>query len=145
MYLKQKGFTLVELLVVIAIIGILAQVVLSSVNIARGKGIDTTVKASFNGIRSEAEIVYDNNSQDYTNVCIDPNIVLAISNSATKESFVWASTADNNVNVNCYSSSTQWMVYIDLAKVAGTWWCLDNTGQAKAELSSPTTAATSCP
>lgn len=56
---KNKGFTLIELLVVIAIIGILASVVLASLNTAREKGKDASAKSSLTSVRAQAEIYYN--------------------------------------------------------------------------------------
>src|ERR1043165_1635488 len=63
--LGNRGFTLIELLVVIAIIGILAAVVLASLNTARAKGADATIKEDFAGLRTQADIFFDDNGQKY--------------------------------------------------------------------------------
>ena len=55
----KKGFTLIELLVVIAIIGILASVVLASLNSARTKGKDASAKTSITSVRAQSEIYYN--------------------------------------------------------------------------------------
>lgn len=59
----RKGFTLIELLVVIAIIGILASIVLVSLNSARSKARDVKRVGDMRGLQLALEGYYDDNGR----------------------------------------------------------------------------------
>ena len=118
----NRGFTLIELLVVIAIIGILSSVVLASLNSARDKGADAAAKSNLNGIRAQAELVYDNaNPDSYATVCSDPNVSAALSSA-------WNATG-KTPTVNCVASSTAWGANVEL-KSSTNFYCVDSSGNA---------------
>lgn len=60
---KPGGFTLIELLVVIAIIGVLASIVLASLNTTRRKSRDTRRVADIKQIQLALELYFDANRQ----------------------------------------------------------------------------------
>ncbi|MEY4440780.1 MAG: hypothetical protein RLY49_406 [Candidatus Parcubacteria bacterium] len=136
MNIKTKGFTLIELLVVIAIIGILSSVVLASLNSARNKGADAAVKANLNGIRAQAELLYDDEG-DYDNLCTNTTIVAAIDSAksaagdsdATGTAYATAQAANNSA---CHVGGTPqaWAISVPIKSVTGTYWCVDSAGKA---------------
>lgn len=58
LHTKEEGFTLIELLVVIAIIGMLASIVLSSLNTARAKARDSWRLQEFTQLKTALELYY---------------------------------------------------------------------------------------
>ncbi|TSC53586.1 MAG: putative General secretion pathway protein GspG, partial [Parcubacteria group bacterium LiPW_39] len=59
---KKRGFTLIELLVVIAIIGLLASIVMVSLNTARGKARDSKRRGDLKQVAVALEMYYDANN-----------------------------------------------------------------------------------
>lgn len=114
-HMLKRGFTLIELLVVIAIIGILASVVLASLNTARDKGEDAAIKSNLNNIRAQAEIVYDDDGRTYANVCANANVSRAVTEAATNAS-------------DCSDDAAGWGAEAQLSDT--TWYCVDSTGNA---------------
>ena len=134
----KKGFTLIELLVVVAIIGILASVVLASLNTARAKGADAAIKANLANIRAQAEVVYDSLSPNqYGTVANDSSCT-----APTDESLFATSQPDTTVINNaitaalltsgvtgfCGSTTSAWVVSVPLKTDATKYWCVDSTG-----------------
>lgn len=64
--MKTKGFTLIELLVVIAIIGVLATIIISSIQSTRTRARDAAVTSVVSSFRTEAELVFNGT---FTNLC----------------------------------------------------------------------------
>jgi len=130
----KRGFTLIELLVVIAIIGILASVVLASLNTARDKGADAAAKSSVNNMRAQAELVYDSVSpSSYEGVCENAQVINAVNAAANAQNasanFTDA-TAASASNVTCHDSATAFAVQTPL-NGSGVSYCVDSTGAAK--------------
>jgi prepilin-type N-terminal cleavage/methylation domain-containing protein len=143
----KKGFTLIELLVVIAIIGILASVVLASLNTARAKGSDASIKANLSGIRPQAELVYDGNNCYADGVAASSGCAASAFTAgacaATADTIFAEPTVSNAIttatgqarnNFNACSSTanqTAYAVVVQLKSGTLTGWCIDSTGKSK--------------
>ena len=120
--LFKRGFTLIELLVVIAIIGILASVVLASLNSARDKGADAAVKSTLNNMRAQAELYYDDNSNSYSGMCSATTTAKALAN---------ADSTNGAGSVLCVDGDDvagAWALQAQLVADNTEYYCVDSQG-----------------
>ena len=144
--MENKGFTLIELLVVVAIIAVLTAIVLVSIDTAKKKGADASVKSNLDTIRQTAELFYsDNNSYlpaggvTYTTATCPSYNVAGTNMLSTNKSIAAAIAEAVNRAGNgssCYNSSNTWAVAVGLALDTSTSWCVDTSGAARAVPSS---------
>ena len=145
------GFTLIELLVVIAIIGILSSVVLASLNTARNKGSDASIKASLDSVRAAAEVQYDTIGQKYnsTGAIVGSATCSTLATANTlfqdagiQKALLAAKTAAGSGDGDCATAADGSAYSIAFPLKTGGAWCIDSTGVSKGTQGSGTTAYT---
>ena len=130
-----RGFTLIELLVVIAIIGLLASVVLASLNTARSRGGDASIKSNMASIQVQAQIFYDGaNPNAYSTSGAENGTTVASCNEGifTDPNILQAMTAIDAANgtiaMRCTIDATAQMYLFASPLPGGNFWCIDYRG-----------------
>lgn len=138
---KVKGFTLIELLVVVAIIGLLAGLILVSVQGSRLKAKDSRIQTALWQVRSLAEMSFTSAS-NYDAVCAADN---TLSDSGDYKRIEDETQKYNgNQTVSCIESGDKQAYAVSSPMVSkNKHWCVSSVGIAK-EIDSTTTIS-SCP
>ncbi len=137
------GFTLVELMVVIAIITAISSVVLVSLNAARAKSANTTIKANLNSLRAQALVFYDTPNPNYPGYIFNYSPGGSYNGGCNKlgsvlndQKFSEMIQANNRISPSssyCEVRFNSWFAITQLVTAENgiTWWCVDETGASR--------------
>lgn len=146
---KTRGFTLIELLVVIAIIGVLASVVLVSLNSARKRGADTRVISDVNQVRALLETDYagGNYSADLQSNSVAATQGVGTTNASSTMNALFADAKTNGGYIIVVSNSgqTAFAVFGALPSQNNTkFFCSASNGSTNQATGTPATGYISC-
>lgn len=149
----EKGFTLIELLVVIAVIGILASIMLISMQVARSNANDAKRQAELRQLIHVLTLYKDDHDNNFPDV--DCNSTGGIGTTGC----VFASASGTNPLIPSYMIKTistigtvpyyyryisgtpgSFIAYVKMEKVGSdSWYCIDGKGKAGVITTDPST------
>ncbi|KKW23297.1 MAG: Prepilin-type cleavage/methylation protein [Candidatus Kaiserbacteria bacterium GW2011_GWB1_52_6] len=145
---QKQGFTLIELLVVIAIIGLLASIILVSLNSARNKGKDTRIISDAGQVRTQIETEASTGGA-YTSsasACVTATDTINATSGNCNTLRADAATNGGAVTVKATVASgafSAYAVYGQLVTDSTKYFCVDSTGKTTPAATAATTVV--CP